>query len=422
MSQFAKRFTGKSGTVSLMEDLGNALNENPEMIFMGGGNPAQITEVEECIGEHLRLISRDSHVLHKLIGEYQPPQGDPVFLNTLANFLNEQYGWQVTAKNIAISNGGQSAFFTLFNMLGGQGEGDQQKKIVLPMAPDYLGYVDAGFDANMCQSYRPKIINIDDTLFKYQIDFERLTLNENTAAVCLSRPTNPSSNLVTDEEIDRLRMLCKERGIPLIIDAAYGKPFPGVTFTEHDIHWDENMILIFSLSKLGLPGARTGLVLASEDTIKRFSRATASLSLAPGNLGPAICRSLIESQQILPLMAQVVQPFYRQKMQQAFDYLRSCLEDLPVKIHKPEGAFFLWLWFQECPVTSEELYERLKKKGVLILSGHHFFQALGDDDWQHRHQCVRLSYCQPWVRVKRGIEILAEEVTAIYENNLTPAI
>jgi valine--pyruvate aminotransferase len=419
MSQFSKRFSGNSGIVSLMEDLGKALNENPEMIFMGGGNPAQIPEVEQCIAKHLRSISEQPQTLHKLVGEYQPPQGDPIFLQKLAEFLNKEYDWKLAAKNIAVSNGGQSAFFALFNLLATEGEGSDFKKIVLPMVPDYLGYTDAGLDAEMFTAFRPRIKHINENFFKYHIDFDNLALDDDTAAVCLSRPTNPSSNIVTDEEVNKLKRLCDEKNVPLILDLAYGKPFPGVTFVDHSLAWDKNTILIMSMSKLGLPGVRTGIVIAHEDIIQRFSRSTASLSLAPGNFGPTLFKSLLDVNDLMPLMTNVVQPYYKEKMQQALDYLLEACKGLPVKFHKPEGAFFLWLWFQNCPIKSEDLYHRLKDKGVMVLSGHHFFQALGEDNWPHRDHCMRLSYCQPWERVKSGIDILAEELKTVYESELS---
>ena len=49
LSAFGEKLTGGSGIVDLMEDLGSALNENPNMIFMGGGNPARIPEMEAVI-------------------------------------------------------------------------------------------------------------------------------------------------------------------------------------------------------------------------------------------------------------------------------------------------------------------------------------------------------------------------------------
>ena len=56
LSQFGEKFSGLTGIVELMDDLGGALNENPEMIFMGGGNPARIAEVESVFQSRLEEI------------------------------------------------------------------------------------------------------------------------------------------------------------------------------------------------------------------------------------------------------------------------------------------------------------------------------------------------------------------------------
>ena len=96
-------------------------------------------------------------------------------------------------------------------------------------------------------------------------------------------------------------------------------------------------------------------------------------------------------------------------MAQEFD------DGLPYRVHLSEGALFLWLWFEDLPITSRELYERLKKRGVLIISGHYFF--FGEDDlesWQHRHECIRMTYTMDEHTVREGIKRIAEEVAAAY--------
>jgi valine--pyruvate aminotransferase len=46
--------------------------------------------------------------------------------------------------------------------------------------------------------------------------------------ICVSRPTNPTGNVITDEELIKLDALANQHGIPLVIDNAYGVPFPGL--------------------------------------------------------------------------------------------------------------------------------------------------------------------------------------------------
>ena len=55
-SNFGQKFSGKSGIVELMDDLGSALNENPDMLFMGGGNPGRVPEVEAYFEKKLALF------------------------------------------------------------------------------------------------------------------------------------------------------------------------------------------------------------------------------------------------------------------------------------------------------------------------------------------------------------------------------
>lgn len=48
----------------------------------------------------------------------------------------------------------------------------------------------------------------------------------------MSRPTNPTGNVITDEELIKLDALAHQHGVPLVIDNAYGVPFPGIIFSD----------------------------------------------------------------------------------------------------------------------------------------------------------------------------------------------
>ncbi len=413
LSAFGEKFAGESGIVELMDDLGSALRENPDMIFMGGGNPSRLMDVEAIFQQRIDQVMADPQQRHALFGIYQSPQGDREFLEQLAAFLKKQFGWPLSAKNIAISNGSQSAFFILYNMFAGSMSDGSHHSIHLPLAPEYLGYGDVGLSDNFFTATHPSIEQLDDHLFKYHVDFSQLQLDDNVGAICVSRPTNPTGNVLTDDEIVHLDTIAHERNIPFIIDGAYGLPFPNILFTEAKPHWNENTILVLSLSKLGLPGARTGIIIASEEIIRAYTNANTIASLACGTLGPALAKELFKTGEILSLTRDYVTPFYRERSRQTVDWFRKELGDLPYHIHKPEGAIFLWLWFEGLPITSQELYQRLKQRGVLIVPGHNFFVGI-TDDWAHKHECIRVSYAQDADKVRRGVQTIAEEVRKAY--------
>jgi len=414
LSAFGKKLTSGSGIVDLMEDLGSALNENPDMIFMGGGNPARIPEMEAVIKTQYQKLCDDAEQLYSTTGIYQSPQGELEFRSNIAAMLKQHFGWQLTEANIAVSNGSQSAFYILFNLLAGEMPDGSFKSIHLPLSPEYIGYNDLGLTPDFFTASQPDIELIGDNHFKYHVNFEQLSLDSKTAALCVSRPTNPTANVLTDNEIAHLDQLAHDADIPLIIDGAYGLPFPGITFADVKPHWNTNCILVLSLSKLGLPGVRTGIVVASEEITQAFSSANTVINLASGNMGPALTSDLFEQGQIVSLCEQYVKPFYQQRSSQVMAFLEQSMADLPCRIHLSEGAIFLWLWFEGLPISSQELYQRLKERGVLVVSGHHFFAGISSQ-WPHQHECIRLSYVQDLADIEQGITIIAEEARAAYQ-------
>lgn len=412
-SRFGQKLTTDAGIVSLMDDLGDALRVNPDMIFMGGGNPARIPAVEREFEAALQATLRDPAQTHQLLGVYQPPQGDAQLLDQIAELLAREYGWPLTRANIALANGSQSAFFVLFNLFAGDYAGGERKRIQLPLTPEYLGYSDLGISADFFASVRPEIELLPNGFFKYHVDFQQLKITPQTGALCLSRPTNPTGNMITDDELAHLDELARLHNVPLIVDGAYGTPFPNILFAEAKPHWNDNTVLVLSLSKLGLPGARTGIVVANPQVIDAFAKANTILSLACGNFGPALAHHLLQDGKILTLSRELIAPFYRARMEHAVAAFQRELGDLPCRIHTPEGAIFLWLWFEGLPISSEELYQRLKARGVLVVSGHHFFPGL-EGDWAHSRECIRVTYCQDAKIVEQGAAIIADEVRKVF--------
>ena len=193
----------------------------------------------------------------------------------------------------------------------------------------------------------------------------------------------------------------------MLIDNAYGTPFPNIIFNQVNPFWNENCIVCMSLSKLGLPGSRTGIVIANEDVIRFFSNMTAITSLAPAGLGAEIVNQLITDNALLPLCHDLIQPFYKRRCEQAVRLLRGAISSPGLHIHKPEGSIFLWLWFEGLEVTTSELYQRLKQKGLLVVPGKYFFPGQTDAS-KHAESCIRMSYAQSEQDLTRGVEILAE--------------
>lgn len=413
LSCYGNSYTGYSGIVDLMEDLDSALRENPAMLMMGGGTPARIPAAETLYRTHLQAILADPEQSHTLLGRYQGPLGDLAPRVALADMLRAEYGWQLSADNIAITNGGQSAFGILANMLAGPDADGNSRVLRFPLVPEYLGYSDIGHASPFFRADKPRIETLADGLFKYRVDFDNLHLGADSAALCASRPTNPSGNVLGDAEVAGLDALAREQGIPLILDCAYGQPFPALEYGNTTPYWSDNTIVLLSLSKVGLPGLRSGFLVANETLAQAFATVNTILNLASGNPGPMLAARLLRSGELLQLSREVLRPWYRERLALALDCLRTALHDVPCHIHKPEGAYFLWLWFPGLPGGSQLLYQRLKAAGVLVIPGDSCFPGI-DSDWTHTRECIRLSYAIPEEQLRAAAPIIARIVRELY--------
>ena len=407
-SNLASRFVGQTGTRLLMDDLGEVLESDRDICNLGGGNPARIPAMQDIFREAMQR-QLDDGSFDRLSSAYDGPQGYRPFLRAVAELFRNRFGWQVSDDNVAVTAGSQSSFFILFNLLTGDCADGRHRHLRLPLTPEYIGYGDLTAEPQAIQSSRPRIELLDEHSFKYHIDFSAMCIDDDTGAVCVSRPTNPTGNVISNGELQTLLEMTRSAEVPLIIDNAYGAPFPDIMFSAGDPVYDEHVIYCMSLSKLGLPGLRTGIVIARPEIIEAVRSFNAILTLASSSLGASLVTPLFESGAVLSLARDVVRPFYLARVTQAVAWCHRYLAGCNYRIHVPEGAIFLWLWFEGLPISSQELYTRLKLRNVLVIPGQFFFPGL-HEDWDHKHQCLRISYAQSAREVEQGIAIIAEEV------------
>jgi valine--pyruvate aminotransferase len=409
LSTFGNKYTAKTGILELIDDLGKAAVNTGEQYMLGGGNPGILREMSEVWKRRMAELAANMEDFEAGLARYHSHLGRPAFVDALASLLRDTFGWRITGRNIAVTNGSQTAFYMLFNLLAGETRDGGRRRILFPVIPEYIGYADQTLSHDDVRGVKPVVEETAAHRHKYRIDFDALDITNDIAAVCVSRPTNPTGNVLTNEEIARLDERARAAEVPLLIDGAYGQPFPNIVFTDAVPSWNENIVLALSLSKLGLPSARTGIIVASEEIVQALGSANAIISLATGTFGQLMAEPLVRSGEILALSNDVIRPFYLEKSRRTLEWIDELFADgIDYSVHESEGAFFLWLWFKNLPITTYELYRRLKQRNVFVVPGTYFFFGLAEP-WAHSDECIRLNYAMPDEEVRRGLEIIAEE-------------
>ena len=415
LSDFGKKLAEQSGIQQLMDDLGQPIPAGVKAYQLGGGNPARVPDVEKAYRLETEKLLASGDDFENAIARYDTPQGRVSFIETLSAFFRREYGWDIGPENIAITNGSQSAFFFLFNMFSGTfsqpGKEPIKKTIVFPLVPEYVGYADQGIEKGTFVGIPAKCEYYPDNTYKYFIDFDALEsyleTHSEVGAMCVSRPTNPTGNVLTNDEIHHLSALAYKYNIPLFVDNAYGLPFPNIIFTDDaKPYWDSSVILSMSLSKIGLPSLRTGIVVAKAELISALSSVNSIVALASGSLGQVISQDLFATGKMKTLAESFVKPFYQQKSLFAQSCFKEYFAGTNYSVHKSEGAIFNWILMNDLKIPTKELYVKLKDQGVITVPGEYFF--FGTPNHPHYNKCLRINYSRPEDEVREGIKIIAD--------------
>jgi valine--pyruvate aminotransferase len=416
LSKIGTQMSNLSGVRAIMKDIIETLaaGKGREFINLSAGNPVILPEIEQMWRDYTYELL-DSPDYGEVVCRYGSSQGYQPLIEAIVNDFNHRYGLNLTSRNVLITPGSQSLYFCATNAFGGHTVGGQMRSVVLPLSPDYTGYGGMAVVPESVVAYKPTLdIDAANHSFKYRPDFSQLQINEDTGCVLFSRPCNPTGNVLTNEEVEKIAALAANYDVPVLIDSAYAPPFPALNFTEMTPVFGENIMHCMSLSKAGLPGERIGIALGSEKLVGALESFQTNMCIHSSRYGQAIAAKAIASGRLADLATTVIRPYYQGK----FAVLEAGLtkfmpKDLPWFLHRGEGAIFAWMWFQDLPITDWELYQSLKEVGIIVVPGNSFFPGLRED-WAHKQQCIRISLTASDADITTAMERLATVVTQVY--------
>lgn len=412
LSRIGKQMSKRTGVRAIMKDIIETLRGGggQEFINLSAGNPTILPEVvalwRDCTAELLA-----SSEYGEVVCRYGSSQGYGPLIEAITTDFNQRYGVELRDRNILITPGSQALYFYAANAFGGYREDRELKQILLPLSPEYTGYGGVSFTPEAVVACKP-LLEIDESAhrFKYRPDFDQFQITPETGCVIFSRPCNPTGNVLSDEEVRKIATLAEPFNIPVLVDSAYAPPYPSLNFTPMTPIFGENILHCLSLSKVGLPGERIGIAIGSPELIEVLESFQTNACIHSPRYGQAIAARAIASGKLAEIAETVVRPHYQHK----FTVLETTLDaampnNIPWFLHQGEGAIFAWLWFPDLPQSDWELYQALKKVGVIAVPGSSFFPGLREE-WAHKEQCLRISLTATPDEIATGMKRLAKVV------------
>lgn len=304
----------------------------------------------------------------------------------ISNYYQNKYGFEYSVDEIIMTNGASEALDTTLRSIINPGD-----EIIIP-SPTYAGYIP------LIQTLGavPKFIDTTETSFKITPELLNQYINENTKAVLLNYPTNPTGVTLNREEVSDIVNTLSKYNVFIISDEIYAEnTFNGVhtSFAEFDEIRDQ-LILISGLSKShSATGIRVGFLIGPEYLIEKLTFMHAYNCICTNVPAQHAC--------IAALNEGLEAPKYMNKAYiERRDYLIEKLQDLGFELNAvPEGAFYIFPSIKN--YTDDDFnfcVDVLEKAHVAMVPGSSF------TDIGKGH--VRISYAYDMSLLKEGMERL----------------
>jgi valine--pyruvate aminotransferase len=410
-SQRGNRMSAKSGLRSIMEDVAvtQSAGKGERWLNLGVGNPALITEVAEMWRDLAEQTLQFDFAAES--SRYGPSRGNARLVDVIVDYFAKTYGWNLSPDNVVVGPGSQMLCFIAAALFAGPGE-DGTRRLVLPCVPDYAGYLGMSLDGGAA-GIALRVQPMGRHRFRYLLDHDALRDSGDVGLLLVSSPSNPTGRSLDEDEMHSLVTAAEANDAVLVVDNAYGQPFPRVARTATPPLWHRNVVNCFSVSKAGLPGERLGFAVGAPEQISAMVSVIANSALHAPHFPQLILARALETGRLDELAATVVEPYYAARRCTAEELLREYLpDDLNWHLHAGEGGMFCWLWIDEPWFDDAEMYARLKDRRVVIVPGRHFFPDL-DGVGGHATRCLRLSITSDEATVREGIRVVADTLVSM---------
>ncbi len=415
ISKIWKKMTKLSWVRKIMNDIILTLKENSwNIINMSAWNPLVFIEHEQLWKKHTKLLlSSDEFV--NIIWRYWSSKWYNPLIQALKKYFKDEFSYIAENENILITTGSQSMFFYAINAFAWKTQDSNFKKVFLPQSPDYTGYNSMWLDENMFISIPPKPVKVAKHSYKYKLDITNFPDIKDVGIIILSRPCNPTWNVLTDEEMQQIYDYTEWTDIPIFIDSAYGTPIPNLVYTDMKTKFYKNTIYSMSFSKAWLPWERIWVAIWNSKIIKVLENFHANLSIMSSRFWQALVASALSNWDLKEISKNIIKQKYKAKFDLVNKYLEKYMPDnISWYKHKVEWAMFVFIWFENLLVTDDELYGLLKKRGVLFVPWNTFFNGIDKNKIKHSKECLRLSITVWDEEIKKAIKILSKVVSEVY--------
>ena len=362
ISKKMENMVANSSAIRAMFEEGNRLAKiyGPENVYdfsLGNPNVPAPESIKQAI---IEIVQEENPI--KLHGYTNSNAGYSEVRQAVAESLNQRFGTSFGERNITMTVGAAGGLNVALKVLLNPGD---EVIVFAPYFGEYRSYTN-NFDGVLVE------ISPNTETFQPKLDEFAEKITEKTKAVIVNTPNNPTGVVYSEETIQKLAEIMKEKQekygheIYLVSDEPYRElAYDGVEVPYLTKYYD-NTIVCYSYSKsLSLPGERIGY-LVIPDEVSESEKVNAAANVANRILGFVNAPTLRQKVVARCLNEETDLSYYNRNRETLYNGLIDC----GFTCIKPEGAFYL---FMKSPVENEkEFCEAAKEFNILIVPGSSF--------------------------------------------------
>ena len=300
-----------------------AAGEN--VIGFGAGEPDFPTP--EHIVEAAVKACRDPK-MHR----YTPAAGLPELREAIAVKTLRDSGFQTTANQVLVTNGGKHAVFTAFAALCDPGD-----EVIVP-APYWTTYPEA---VTLAGGVPVVVDTTEETGFRVTVEQLEKALTKRTKVLLFVSPDNPSGSVYPPEEVKAIGEWAVSRGIWVITDEIYEH----LTYSQHKFtsmptlvpELANQCLIVNGVAKTyAMTGWRVGWMIGPSDVMKASINFQSHATSNVNNVAQAAALAAVAGD--LSAVSMMREAFERRGRT-----MHRMLNDIPgITCLEPEGAFYCY--------------------------------------------------------------------------------
>ncbi|MGF6906337.1 pyridoxal phosphate-dependent aminotransferase [Fusobacterium sp. PH5-44] len=318
-------------------------------------NVISLTIGEPDIETPRELIMETLEYAKKQHFGYAPTAGSVKSRTLVADFYNKTYNTNFTHENVLFHIGSSEGLISAIRTITNPGD---EIIVFAPFYPGYLPMIELSYGV-------PVIVDISKNDFKITPELIGKHLTAKTKAIIFCSPCNPTGVVMSNDEIKAICNFLKDKNVFIISDEIYSMiNFNG--FTSFGVFPEilDKLIITNGFSKShSMTGWRNGYAIVPKDLRQFFINNTLY------NVSSPMTLSLVAGDLALEKYADVSKTvsIYKERA----EIMRDALTKLGYKVIKPEGAFYLFVDYNNISKkkSMDFVMDMLKQVQVALVPG-----------------------------------------------------